>query len=1002
MGFAQTAKADDVYYSVLGSDGKTMTVYYDGKMSQRGGTSPYKTEWRECVTKVVFDTSVKNFKPSNTMKGLFSKFEKLETIEHLNYLTTENVKDMSYVFNGCKSLKSLDLSNFKTNSATDISYMFYECSSLTSLDVSKFETGNVTNMEYLFYNCSNVTSLDVSHFDTKNVTSMKCMFSGCSGVTELDVSGFDTRNVTDMTSMFNSCKKLSSLNVNSFDLTNVTSTKYMFYYCSSLRTIYCNNDWSKYSQFYYGGYHISTDMFDKCFWLTGGNGFKYQEDATEIGYACPNTEKNEGYFTEIKDLYAVLTDNTVTFYYDTKKDERNGNEYWKNSSLQNSYTNIVTKVVFDQTMDKARPTSTANWFAYLSNLKEIFGMPYLHTDEVTDMSYMFAGCRSLENIDASRFNTSKVTNMELMFFYCTKLKVIDISNFDVTNVQKAGNMFALCSELTTIICKSDWSGHPFIEAQIMFSGATNLIGQNGTTYDNDHIDAEYARPDGINGKKGYFSDHLITYRTVTYVDWNGDELYVEQVADGKNAKGPDTDPEREGYAFTGWDKPLTNITSNLTVTATYEANTYVVTVDEVENGEIRLLDVDIDLTAVPYGTTLFFEAVPDKNYELDSWTNYDEENGLLVTDNVIVSATFRLQTFAVTFDSDGYGHIEVEEEGIDLDHVPYGTVLHLVAVPDPGYEFAGWVDYDPDEGLKVTENVTVSVSFKEASLLVTFIDINGDDIGEPQSVNYGEAAVAPEVPEVEGFVFIGWDTDFSQVTTDLVVKAQYLDLSKEETVLYVAIDGTTMTVLFDNMSKTHPLTYDMDDISSDVRNATRKVVIDPSVNNTTVTTLYNGFANMPNLETVEGLNNINTGELTDVSFMFMNCSSLTSIDLNGFDLSGVTSAYGMFMGCSNLATILCNADYTALAGDASVGMFQGCTSLVGGKGTTYSTAHKDASYARPDGGSSAPGYFTAKDTETGLEDASSADGGTPRKQIRGGVLYILRNGILYTLQGTPL
>lgn len=454
MGFVQTAKADDVYYSVLGSDGKTMTVYYDGKMSQRGGTSPYKTEWRECVTKVVFDTSVKNFKPSNTMKGLFSKFEKLETIEYLNYLTTENVKDMSYVFNGCKSLKSLDLSNFKTNSATDISYMFYECSSLTSLDVSKFETGNVTNMEYLFYNCSNVTSLDVSHFDTKNVTSMKCMFSGCSGVTELDVSGFDTRNVTDMTSMFNSCKKLSSLNVNSFDLTNVTSTKYMFYYCSSLRTIYCNNDWSKYSQFYYGGYYISTDMFDKCFWLTGGNGFKYNEDATEIGYACPDTEKNEGYFTEIRDLYAVLTGTTVTFYYDSKRGERGGSAYWENYIQIMNFGKETTKVVFDMSMDKARPTTTASWFSNFSKLTNIEGIQYLHTDDVTDMSNMFLGCNALKFVSVSLFNTSNVTTMEGMFTLCTSLQTIDVSGFDITKVQNVKRMFALCTDLLTIVCKT--------------------------------------------------------------------------------------------------------------------------------------------------------------------------------------------------------------------------------------------------------------------------------------------------------------------------------------------------------------------------------------------------------------------------------------------------------------------------------------------------------------------------------------------------------------------
>lgn len=41
-------------------------------------------------------------------------------------------------------------------------------------------------------------------------------------------------------------------------------------------------------------------------------------------------------------------------------------------------------------------------------------------------------------------------------------------------------------------------------------------------------------------------------------------------------------------------------------------------------------------------------------------------------------------------------------------------------------------------------------------------------------------------------------------------------------------------------------------------------------------------------------------------------------------------------------------------------MFYGCTSLVGGAGTTYDSSHYNGVYARIDGGTSAPGYFTAK------------------------------------------
>ena len=60
-----------------------------------------------------------------------------------------------------------------------------------------------------------------------------------------------------------------------------------------------------------------------------------------------------------------------------------------------------------------------------------------------------------------------------------------------------------------------------------------------------------------------------TYYTVTFLDWDATELLVEQVEEGKDAKGPETDPTREGYTFTGWSKPVTNVTSDLTVIAQY-------------------------------------------------------------------------------------------------------------------------------------------------------------------------------------------------------------------------------------------------------------------------------------------------------------------------------------------------------------------------------------------------------------------------------------------------
>ena len=82
------------------------------------------------------------------------------------------------MFRGCRSLTSVNLSNFDTSNVTSMDSMFNNCSGLTSVNLSSFDTSNVTNMSYMFNNCSGLTSINLSNFDTSKVTSMSYMFGG--------------------------------------------------------------------------------------------------------------------------------------------------------------------------------------------------------------------------------------------------------------------------------------------------------------------------------------------------------------------------------------------------------------------------------------------------------------------------------------------------------------------------------------------------------------------------------------------------------------------------------------------------------------------------------------------------------------------------------------------------------------------------------------------------------------------------------------------------------
>lgn len=163
-----------------------------------------------------------------------------------------------------------------------------------------------------------------------------------------------------------------------------------------------------------------------------------------------------------KQGYAVFNKSkgTLTFKYGEKPegdnvyDTDNTSIYRVDWELTFEY---VTKVVFESSFAKARPTSTAHWFSTMpyigymvSPLKEIVGLKYLNTSQVTNMANMFLGCNKLTSLDVSHFDTSKVTDMSNMFSGCAGLKSLDLSNFNTSKVESFGNMFERCSSLSSL------------------------------------------------------------------------------------------------------------------------------------------------------------------------------------------------------------------------------------------------------------------------------------------------------------------------------------------------------------------------------------------------------------------------------------------------------------------------------------------------------------------------------------------------------------------------
>ena len=123
----------------------------------------------------------------------------------------------------------------------------------------------------------------------------------------------------------------------------------------------------------------------------------------------------------------------------------------KVADIKRNFENgTILHIVFDKSFSTYTPTSLNSFFSSLTYLKTITGLEYLNTANVTDMSYMFLGCKKLTSLDVTKFNTAKVTNMSNMFANCSKLTSLDVTKFNTEKVTGMYYMFYGCSKLTSL------------------------------------------------------------------------------------------------------------------------------------------------------------------------------------------------------------------------------------------------------------------------------------------------------------------------------------------------------------------------------------------------------------------------------------------------------------------------------------------------------------------------------------------------------------------------
>lgn len=514
-------------------------------------TSMYRM-FEGCETVKTLDVS--NFNTSNVedMGSMFavrwsgSKLENrnkpanLTEIIGLERFDTSNVWNMQGMFSGCTNTINLNVSTFDTSKVVFMQGMFNGCWSLASIDVSNFNTANVTSMSYMFKECSKLKTIDVSNFNTLNVTDMSGMFSTGK---EFDIymmdpnlhkdsalksiigfENLDTSKVINMSDMFVGDMNLNQVNLKNLNMLNVKDTSYMFGGCAKLSGEMTIDNFAvtNYTNMFYG---CASDP-NAEFWVK----WKTPEDK-ELGRKMVNT-KREGidhvYLWEPSstlvdggtfnnELYAIKDkiqhikfvtghpnpdgidlsekhDKSITGVLngDTLTISCAGTMYANPySSYMFNYLTYLIDVDFNN-FDTSRITETLEMFSGCSRLESVKGIGNWDVSNVTNMDAMFANCLKLKTLDLNRWKTGKLTDINYMFQRCYELEKLDLKGFDVSVLKSCNSVFMYCTKLKYVDI-AGWDTHNITHMRDTFEYCSVLQEINGL--------------EGIDTTNCYFYDH---------------------------------------------------------------------------------------------------------------------------------------------------------------------------------------------------------------------------------------------------------------------------------------------------------------------------------------------------------------------------------------------------------------------------------------------------------------------------------------------------------------
>ena len=688
----------------------------------------------------------------------------------------------------------------------------------------------------------------------------------------------------------------------------------------------------------------------------------------------------------------------------------------------------LTEIIGISNLKTENVTDLGAMFSGCSSLTSL-DLSGLNTYNVENMVGLFYDCNSLKSINLGEFRTDNVVYMKMMFYNCQSLTTIDVSSFNTENVTDMNNMFGSCSALTTIYAGNRWSTEKIDYAYgfDMFYLSKSLIGGAGTKYDASNCGYEYAHIDGGELNPGYFTAKETSGDAEPYAVLSEDNTILTFYYDDQKAA-------RNGLSISGelgWNDYRSSITSVVfddsfanceTLTSTEYwfmecrnlssisgiqnlKTSHVTNMSGMFDACVSLTSLDVSGFETDNVTNMssMFTAVNCSSLDLSNF-----KTGNVVNMREMFRECSNLQTLILgpDFKTDNVTDMwlmfkDCEKlENVDL------SGFNTSRVTDMTFMFHGCKSLTSlDLSQFSTENVsTMERMFTDCSSLVTIYvgekwsiaNVTNSDymFGDCEALVGGAGTKYDASHTDASYAHIDGGSDNPGYFT-AAGSEPYLEPAVTEAyavLKYESENDAYLTMYYDDKKTSHAeegVVVGINELAESpdliqARRTLHSVIFDQSFAACdTIKSTKGWFANCMELKTISGLEYLNTSEVTDMDIMFMECSSLESLDLShfntskvttmsnmffmnsslqtldlsSFDTSNVTDMSYMFANCYSLTTIYVSDKWSVASVTNGDYMFGECTALVGGNGTTYDENHTDPSYANIDIAGK-PGYFT--------------------------------------------